>query len=92
MNVCHATLRIPGWLVLLSLSACIYFLTISQSVIQSTGDTEGQYLVPGNKTVSETIKDHEVSGEIIKQSWYWPDYNERLRVSAEGTSCYFFFF
>ncbi|ERE74684.1 glutamate receptor, ionotropic kainate 4 [Cricetulus griseus] len=49
---------------------------------RAKGDTEGQYLVPGNKTVSETIKDHEVSGEIIKQSWYWPDYNERLRVSV----------
>lgn len=45
---------------------------------------------PGNKTVSETIKDLEVSGKIIKQSWYLPDYSGRLRVSAEGTNRYFF--
>lgn len=46
-------------------------------------------LVPGNKTVSETIKKLEVSGKIIKQSWYLPDHSGRLRVSAEGTNCYF---
>lgn len=41
-------------------------------------------LVPGNKTVSETIKGLKVSGKIIKQSWYLPDYSGRLRVSAKG--------